>query len=349
MQRETRNGRQELGRRRLPHDSKSETRNLKLTLRLTLERRQAWVYLGAITAGLGAGTVFPAAGPAFDALLWPVVALLLYATFTQVPLLHLPGAFHDRRFIGAIVLGNFVLVPLLVFGLLQWLPDDLPLRFGVLLVLLVPCTDWFITFTQLGGGNTPRAIAVTPLNLLLQFLLLPVYLWWMLGADFGAVLEAETLLPAAAGLIGIPLLAAAVSERWIEAKPARAVWRERLAWWPVPLLAVVVFLIAGAQVGAVLGVGPVLLKVLPVFVAFLIAAALISWMLARLLRLPVDAGRTLAFSLGTRNSFVVLPFALALPAGWETAVVVIVFQSLVELFGMVGYLWWIPRRLFPDL
>jgi ACR3 family arsenite transporter len=62
----------------------------------------------------------------------------------------------------------------------------------------------------------------------------------------------------------------------------------------------------------------------------------------------MDAGRTLAFSLGTRNSFVVLPFALALPAGWETTVVVIVFQSLVELFGMVFYLWWLPRHLFKQ-
>lgn len=58
----------------------------------------------------------------------------------------------------------------------QWLPDDPALRLGVRLALLVPCTDWFITFTQLGRGNTSRAIAVTPLNLLLQLLLLPVYL-----------------------------------------------------------------------------------------------------------------------------------------------------------------------------
>ena len=58
-------------------------------------------------------------------------------------------------------------------------------------------------------------------------------------------------------------------------------------------------------------------------------------------------GRALAFSLGTRNSFVVLPFALALPTGWETTVVVIVFQSVVELFGMLLYLWWLPRVLFP--
>lgn len=54
----------------------------------------------------------------------------------------------------------------------------------------------------------------------------------------------------------------------------------------------------------------------------------------------------LAFSFGTRNSFVVLPFALSLPHGWEASAVVIVAQSLVELFGMVFCLWWVPRRLF---
>lgn len=58
----------------------------------------------------------------------------------------------------------------------------------MLLVLLVPCTDWFITFSQLGSGNVPRAIAVTPIDLLLQLLLLLVYLWLMLGADLSTAL-----------------------------------------------------------------------------------------------------------------------------------------------------------------
>jgi hypothetical protein len=53
--------------------------------------------------------------------------------------------------------------------------------------------------------------------------------------------------------------------------------------------------------------------------------------LASLMALPTDHGRTLAFSLGTQNSFVVLPFALSLPVGWEVAAVVIVVQSMVEL------------------
>ena len=132
----------------------------------------------------------------------------------------------------------------------------------------------------------------------------------------------------------------------MEARPSRAVWRERRAWWPVPLLTIVVFLIAAAQVGVVRDSGPMLLAILPVFVGFALAAALIARVLMRLLALPVASGRTLGFSLGTRKSFVVLPIALSLRAGWETTVVVIVLQTLVELFAMVFYLWWIPRHLF---
>ena len=42
---------------------------------------------------------------------------------------------------------------------------------------MIQCTDWFITFSQLGKGDVPRAIAITPLNLVLQLILLPLYLW----------------------------------------------------------------------------------------------------------------------------------------------------------------------------
>lgn len=310
--------------------------------RLTLERRQVWIYLAAIAAGLLGGSALPAAGPVFATLFWPALVLLLYVTFIQVPLLHLTDAFRDHRFVAAVLIGNFIILPALIWGLVQFLPDDPALRLGVLLVLLVPCTDWFITFSQLGGGNVPRAIAVTPLNLLLQLLLLPVYLWLMARAELSASLGLEQVWPALL-IVGVPLLMAALSERWIEARPVRAVWRDRLAWWPVPLLAGVVFLIAAAQVGAVLSAFHLLPLVAPLFVAFLLLAVPLAWLLSRILQLPADQGRTLAFSLGTRNSFVVLPFALTLPAGWEAAAVVIVLQSLVELFGMLVYLVWVPR------
>ena len=136
--------------------------------RLTLERYQVWAYLIAIGLGLAMGTAWPGIGPAMETLLWPTLAALLFATFLQVPLLHVRDALRDRRFAGAVLLGNFVVLPLLAWALVEVFDFDPVVRLGVLLVLLVPCTDWFITFSQLGKGDVPRAIAITPLNLVLQ-------------------------------------------------------------------------------------------------------------------------------------------------------------------------------------
>lgn len=316
--------------------------------RQQLERHQVWIYIAAILVGLALGSVAPRVADPFEALLWPALGLLLYATFTQVPLTHLPDAFRDRRFMGAILVGNFLLVPLVAWRLLAFLPDDPAIRLGVLLVLLVPCTDWFITFTHLGGGDTRRAIAATPVNLIVQIALLPLYLWLFMGESFVQILAADRIATVFVLIILLPLLAAWLTERWAEGRENGAAVVERLAWFPVPLLALVVFLIASSQVQAVIGAVPVMGRVFGVFVAFLIAAALIGAGLGRAMRLPVAAARALIFSLGTRNSFVVLPLALALAPQWQTATVVILFQSLVELFGMVAYLWVVPRVLAPE-
>ncbi|MCC7426223.1 MAG: arsenic resistance protein [Alphaproteobacteria bacterium] len=312
-----------------------------------LERRQVWIYLATILSGLALGSVAPSVSEPFEAMLWPLLGLLLYTTFTQVPLTHLPDAFRDGRFMGAVLAGNFLLIPLAVWGLLAFLPDDPAVRLGVLLVLLVPCTDWYITFTHLGGGDARRAIAATPVNLLVQLGLLPVYLWLFMGNAFLELLSGERIALIFLTVIVLPLIAAWLTERWAERRRRGEVLVEQIGLLPVPLLGVVVFLIAASQVQAVADALPVLGHVLGVFVAFLLAAALIGVFLARAMGLPFGSARALIFSLGTRNSFVVLPLALALASQWQTATVVVVFQSLVELLGMIAYLWLVPKLLAP--
>ena len=308
-----------------------------------LERHQVWIYLAAIAAGLAAGVAIPALAPLFEAALWPTLGLLLYATFTQVPLTSLSGAFADRRFIGAVLVGNFVLVPLLVWALLMLVPDDPAIRLGVLLVLLLPCTDWYVTFTHLGGGDTPRAMAVTPVNLIVQLVALPVHLWLFMGEAFLELLAADRIVAVFVTVLLVPLLAAWLTEVWARRNASRIRQIGRLGWLPVPLLALVLCMIAASQVESVVAAMPVLGQVLGTFLAFLFAAPLIGLALARLARLSAPACRALIYSLGTRNSFLVLPLALALAPQWQTATVVIVFQSLVELFGMLAYLWLLPK------
>lgn len=316
--------------------------------RLTLERMQVWVYLGAVALGLAAGHGTTEALRSFlDAAVLPLLALLLYATFAQVDLLHVRRALRDRRFTLAAIIGNFVFVPAVVWASLDLLPDDPAVRLGVLLVFLVPCTDWVITFTQLGGGDTPRAISITPINLVLQIVLLPFYLWLMAPSGAEGSLGLAEVWPAIA-IVVLPLVGAYLSERWWWPHRSGPPVREMLAWGPVPLLALVLFCISAAELETALASLDVLAVIVPYAVGFLLLMLLAARLLATAAGLTTRRGRTLAFTLGTRNSFVVLPLAIALPVGWEVTVVVIVTQSLVELLGMIAYLWLVPRVVFPD-
>lgn len=313
-----------------------------------LERHQVWGYLAALALGLLLGRVVPGLGPVAAAGVWPVLGLLLYATFTELPLSSVPSALRDTRFLVTALVGNFVLVPLLVWGLVQLAPPDPAVRLGLLLVLLVPCTDWFITFAQLGRGDTARATALTPVTLVLQLVLLPGYLWLLGGTSVTGVFGPAQVWPALLVLLG-PLAAAAVTRRWAAGSPGGSRLVERLGVAPVPLLTVVILLVGLSHAEQVAGARTLLPTVALVAGLYLLGALVLALLLARAARLPVEQGRTLAFSLGTRNSFIVLPFALALPAGWEAAALVVVLQSIVELLGMIALVRLVPGVLFPDL
>jgi ACR3 family arsenite transporter len=316
--------------------------------RLQLERGQVILYLFAIAVGAGLGWNVPAAAPAMESLLWPVLAALLYVTFAQVPLLELRGAAGHGRFLAALLVVNFALVPPLAWLLARFLPPNPAILLGVYLVLLAPCTDWFVSFTLLGKGDARLAIAATPVLLLAQMLLLPLWLWLFLGGELAGIVRAGKFLEAFLGLIVLPLALVAITE-WIARRSAAGQrWLTLTAWLPVPLLALTVLLIAGAQIRAVSGSWTLLGATAVVFAVYAGVVPLLARFVARRFGLGTPGQRTVIFSAGTRNSFVVLPLALALPAGWELAAAAIVLQSLVELGAMVGYLWWVPARLVPE-
>ena len=316
--------------------------------REALEKYQVFIYLTGILIGLLVGVKFPEQSEILEWALWPLLGMLLYTTFTQVPLGHLREAFSDSRFMLAAVIGNFVVLPLIVWGLMSVGPNLPAVKLGILLVLFVPCTDWFITFTHLGGGDTKRAIAFSPVSLLLQLILLPVYIWLFLGSEITTSVMQRELVLAFFGLIVLPLAAAFATEKWAEKREGRETILNAFGWLPVPLLALVVFSIAAAQVNVVIDSLGILPSLFAVFSAFLLIAGVLSLVLSKIFSLPTNQGRVLAFSLGSRNSFVVLPLALSLPSSFELTVVVIVFQSLVELFGMAAYIWWVPKKLYPS-
>lgn len=66
---------------------------------LWIERHQVWLYLLAVGAGVGLGAASGVSIP--EPLVLAPLALLLYATFVQLPLAHLTTAVTDARYLAA--------------------------------------------------------------------------------------------------------------------------------------------------------------------------------------------------------------------------------------------------------
>jgi len=308
-----------------------------------MERHQIALYLLAIAAGGAVGLAAPSTAPTLASAVTPVLALLLFATFLGIPLIRLGRAITDLRFLLIVIAVNFVVAPLVAFALSRFVADDEALVIGVLLVLLTPCVDYVIVFTGLAGGARERLLAATPVLMLLQVLLLPLYLVTFVGAPTVALIEVGPFAWAFVGLILIPLCAAGILQglggRHGSARTAASVMQRLM----VPLVMATLALVVGSQIAAIGARAGALVSLVPLYAAFLAVMALVGVLAGRLARLDAAATRAVAFSGATRNSLVVLPLALAMPGPMALAALAVVTQTLVELVGMLLLVRVLPR------
>ncbi|WP_022878831.1 arsenic resistance protein [Microbacterium sp. B19] len=306
-------------------------------------RWQIPLYLAGMLVGGAIGLAVPGSAVVLEALVTPALILLLFATFLAVPFAEIGRALGDLRFLAAVLILNFVLVPVLVFGLSRFVAHDRALLVGVLLVLLTPCIDYVVVFTRLAGGSASRLLAVSPVLMLAQLALLPVLLGLLAGPDLPGAIDVAPFVGAFVLFIALPMGAAAVTQLLARRlRAARAVERTMDASM-VPLLVVTLAVVVGAQIDVVRTHATELLAVVPIYVAFLIVAPVLGILVARVFRPDVPTARATVFSGSTRNSLVVLPLALALPEPLALASAAIVTQTLVELVGMVALVRVVPR------
>lgn len=244
-------------------------------------------------------------------------------------------AFRDIRFLGTVLVANFVIVPMLAWGLSRFVIDDRGLLLGVLFVLLTPCIDYVIVFAGLAGGAGARLLAAAPLLMLVQILLLPVFLFLFAGGAVLGVVDIGPFIRAFLLLIVVPLSAAAVVQALARRYRGGRFIEKIMAGAMVPLMMVTLAVVIGSQIAAVGSQITALLRVMPLYIAFVVLAVAIGKLASRVAQLDVSATRAVMFSTATRNSLVVLPLALAIPASMSIAPLAIVTQTLVELVAML--------------
>ncbi|WP_426219157.1 arsenic resistance protein [Pseudomonas sp. DWRC2-2] len=314
----------------------------------TLERSQIPLYFVVVLLAAGFGLLAPSSAHHLSTLITPAIAVLMYAMFLQIPFLDVRQSLSNKRFLSALLFANFILIPLLVWALTKGLAGRPALLVGALLVLLTPCIDYVVVFTHIGKGDSRLMLAATPVLLLLQLALLPIYLGVMLGSQSEVVVEVGPFIEAFLLLIVVPMVLAVLTTSLARRSSLVSAWNDAWAWMPVPAMALVLFVVIGSQITSVVRDINLLLPVIPVYIAFLLLAPLMGALASRLFALPAVTARAVTFSASTRNSLVVLPLALALPEDVRgLAATAVILQTLVELLGELIYVRLIPKWVWP--
>ncbi len=271
----------------------------------------------------------------------------MFSMFSQIPFLNLRNNLLNLKFMFALILSNFLFIPLLVFGIIHAFNiSSSAILIGLCLVLLTPCIDYVIVFTALGKGNAHYLLISTPILFILQMLFLPIYLTIFLNKDMITMIEVTPFIHSFVTFIIIPVIIAILLQLLSTKSTAMQRALNFTSWLPELFMAFVLFTIVASQIDKITNDIYVVITVIPIYISFMIIAPIIGYFTGKLFRLEAPLIRTIAFSSSTRNALVVLPLALALPDTVVTiATTVIITQTLIELMGEIIYIKLIPKLI----
>lgn len=257
------------------------------------------------------------------------LCLMLYGLFLEVPLNDLKDSFKNIKFTSTSLIINFIWTPLFGYFIGSlFLKGNVDVLIGFFMLILTPCTDWYLVFTKLAKGDLTLSLSILPINLILQIILLPVYL--ILFFSSGNTMDYVQLAYSLLIVIVIPFIAAQTTKFLLKddlKQKATEIFTDLQIWF----LSLAVFCIFASQ-GELLftNLNSVVTIFIPLII-FFIVNVIIDLLMSEKINFSYSEYASLTMTTLARNSPLALAIAINSFPGHELISIALVIGPLIEL------------------
>lgn len=262
----------------------------------------------------------------------PLLMVMLFGLFLTIDISELKHSFLNIKFSITSILINFVWTPIFAYLLGSiFLKNDIAIWMGFVMLMVTPCTDWYLVFTSVAKGNVPLSTAILPTNLILQVLLLPVYLLLFFGksgnVDLGTLAESIIIVLVIPFTLAV-LAKTIVKSRKSLSKNAFLGFFETSQVFFLSLAVVAIFASEGKDL---INHPSIIYKMLLPVLIFFFVAFLVAYFVSKILKFNYADRVSLTLTTMARNSPISLAIAVSAFSVEPLIALALVIGPLIEL------------------